>query len=908
MRKIKKSGIILITTLIFMTLTFMLAVMICKNGKESLLAGNRYADNEQAYLAAVSGIEFIKGQLYRDKSWGAYVTSSNDSSNKNYSNEHELTNSITEKLINEPTNENELDKLTTKLNIEPKNRATASKYNESSNLLIERANNKITGYILLDDSKEKVSNNNYNAKFEIFFVNNSAKKEYKSINNLNNSVDILMTDEANGGKRDVPAKSFYAYVKGTCGKTIRYAEALLVSGGPKSLDGGSVINGTVKINNLTATDTKEYSPTNPFITIQNVNTNKNGKITANNSLTFINDKTSDPSIILNNSTKTIISSNGIKIGTFTGTTVDSTETINKSHHIQYDPMPQIRNEIQNYSDSTNNNDNAELLESGTYIFINDLNDPTKCKWVYTPYLIESVNTDTIDIIKKATPLSNIDSAINYQNIEFVKVTNESNTNSSGKTQETRTVKIKGKISSSALNFIVVDKIVTENANDKTNHALYRTSNSNTIDFSMQQNSIITTSGNIYINGEVTGEGKIFCGGNLTMNAGSQLETKPQSGVAIYADGNVNIKEAKNLSSDSSDMENQIIEEAIQEARDNNITTVSKTQTYNTSDFIDGGSTTEDFSTQTNGDGFYDNRGNFINTNNITSQTDSSIQVLSFSRNAQYWGWIQTGRHWWEGHEGWKDFEPPISISYQIKMEKNTISIYKEGEKEFYFHINEDSEECNFYQNTQVVSFAYHRTAPGPHENSPENPGGGPNHDDYDYDYELYIDGRSIGILDLASACGTTPKSYNSFKNNNILNVEGGKFIFSRKDYKDKSMTNNQFKDFQYIATVPVNQVVNIKSDDAPDTIQGYVEEYYNKKVSNTEIKGSIYSKNGNITIDGNNGKFNITGALITANVGNDGGNLTMNNISHVNLIYDPQYVPFFSDEGIFTTSIFESVF
>ena len=69
MKKNKKLGIILITTLIFMTLTFMLAVMICKNGKESLYAGNRYADNEQAYLAAVSGVEYIKGQLYANKDW-----------------------------------------------------------------------------------------------------------------------------------------------------------------------------------------------------------------------------------------------------------------------------------------------------------------------------------------------------------------------------------------------------------------------------------------------------------------------------------------------------------------------------------------------------------------------------------------------------------------------------------------------------------------------------------------------------------------------------------------------------------------------------------------------------------------------------------------------------------------------
>ena len=53
-----------------------------------------------------------------------------------------------------------------------------------------------------------------------------------------------------------------------------------------------------------------------------------------------------------------------------------------------------------------------------------------------------------------------------------------------------------------------------------------------------------------INGEVTGTGKILSDGNLTINSGSVMETKPQSGVAIWANGDVNIREAKNLSFDA----------------------------------------------------------------------------------------------------------------------------------------------------------------------------------------------------------------------------------------------------------------------------------------------------------------------------------------------------------------------
>ena len=159
MKKNNKSGIILITTLIFMSLTFMLAVMICKNGKESLFSGNRYAENEQAYLAAISGIEFIKGQLYKDKDW----------------------------LLSE-------ENLTKYISV------------NSNTIKIEKEDDSIIGYILLDTTKGLVSDENYDSKFEIFLKNDSSKKEYKSINNLFNNRNIN-NDE---NKRYVPAKSFYA--------------------------------------------------------------------------------------------------------------------------------------------------------------------------------------------------------------------------------------------------------------------------------------------------------------------------------------------------------------------------------------------------------------------------------------------------------------------------------------------------------------------------------------------------------------------------------------------------------------------------------------------------------------------------------------------------------------------------
>ena len=87
------------------------------------------------------------------------------------------------------------------------------------------------------------------------------------------------------------------------------------------------------------------------------------------------------------------------------------------------------------------------------------------------------------------------------------------------------------------------------------------------------------------------------------------------------------------------------------------------------------------------------------------------------------------------------------------------------------------------------------------------------------------------------------------------------------------------------------------------TMEEYVVNYYKKQIANTEVKGTIYSKEGNININGSGGEFNITGALITAK-----GSLNIDGVTHATLTYDPDYVPFFNDEGIFTRSLFESVF
>ena len=842
MKKNKKSGIILITTLIFMTLTFMLAVMICKNGKESLYAGNRYADNEQAYLAAVSGIEYIKGQLYANKNWE----------------------------VNAPSKAS----------------------NKKNGILIEKEGNTLTGYILTDASGT-VSNTNYDSKFEIYSVNNTNNREYKTINNLSNSNIIYPVvantptgnSNPNGSRREIPPKTFYAYVKGTCGKTVRYAEALLISNGPKALDGGNVINGTVKI---TSKSNENYNG-NPFIIIDNVSNNKNGKITASDELIFSANGTNNPRMILNPKNNINIVSNGAEIGTFQREGINKPQLKgmvinNGSDHIIYNQNDLINEAVQNlpYNNETTNVTN---LNSGTYVFVieeNQKDNTLKKYWRYSSK--DEINETNIKDIKKQCKKDQLkaipDNIKENSNISF----------------NNRTVNVKGNISCNGnLNLIVINKVIKNNGKCNCN-----VSTNDTIDFSIGQAGTITTNGNFYVNGEITGTGKIYCSGNLTMNAGSELETIPQTGVAIYANDNIIVKEAKNLSLNSEEKEKEIIDKALDEAKEKGITLVSSpSDSTSDDDDIDDSDTTTDSE---------------LNTDSTKTDTTGSTSASTNTNIDEETPLVPTeviiNGHTYDVTQKIPNAQPQEDIldknaiiiscsfdghNYRLKLKQDSISVYKDGVK--YPHDITTEDIMTRYhnhddQNDRCI-----------HVNDIQTGG-------YPSDRILKIDHHALGILDIVGRDGKTAKTYSK-----KYQHQNGTYIFSQYDYLGNLRTASDCTDFSIDTVTSISEKESTTSNtDASTsetdenkqeevTIQSYVNKYYKENVGKTSIRGSIYSKEGNININGDEKDFNLIGALITGS-----GNLIISNVSHVNLKYDPNYVPFFEEQGILTTTIFESTF
>lgn len=823
MKKIKKSGIILITTLIFMTLTFMLAVMICKNGKESLFAGNRYAENEQAYLATVSGMEYIKGQLYADKDWE----------------------------VNAPSKAS----------------------NKKNGILIEKEGNILTGYLLTSNSGT-VSKDNYDSKFEIYSENDENNRQYKSINNLAkpNSIQPFKPTTPNGtinkdgSKREIPPKTFYAYVKGTCGKTVRYAEAMFISNGPKALDGGNIINGKVKI---TSKSGETYTDGNPFITINNVNDNKNGKITASDELIFSANGTNAPKIILNPQNNINIASNGIKVGNFERKGINKQQLKNMvinndSDHIIYNLNDLINEDVKKLS-YNNENTNITTLPSGTYAYINDKKNPSQSYWAYN----QETNYDTVKTlkIKSYTELKNN----NLGNITF----------------NGRKINVTGEVSSEGgLNFIVIDKT------KKGISTKYTISNSNTIDFSISENGKIGTnnSGNLLIRGEVTGTGKIYSAGDLTINAGSILETQAQSGMAIYAENDINILKTKNLTSNSSNtnLEVEIIKQALNNVPEN-ITLVSS---YNETDDEE-----DDEGNKVPAVVLEENSENSSGANEI-----ASTEIVINGHPYEISGIINNYRTEEDNNTDINVITlTKDSTIYKIKINEDNMEVY--NNESLIGTISATNDATKYSGSNGRISITDYN--PGNENNSYRN---------FD-DYILKIDNQILGIIDYKRNSSKYPNGTFTYGNKD--------FFFTTTPYTGTlNLAGFTLTDEGNISSLTGEQQTEEESTSESTkevTIQEYVENYYKDHIGDTIIKGSMYSKNGNITINGQKKNFYLTGALITANsspipnrkvrdkiVGT--GNLIITNASHVNLTYDPNYVPFFEEQGILTTTIFESTF
>lgn len=871
----RRSGIVLVTTLLFVSLIVMFSVLVAQQGKQSMENGVGLSDAEQAYLAALSGVDFAKSNLFYNKAWGR-------SGSLGYN-------------LADPVN---------------------------SNVRFDFGGDWVKGYLGYR------SQSSYDSMFSISFSKSGSAPSdhqicrYPSCNNLDSESPVAATG-SNRYHRDVPASSFYIVSKGTSGKAVKYVEAVFMSAGPSALSGGTTIGGNITVEGIASLDDLEsrfqYSEANPLLKV--LRSDKKGKsvITSAGSLTAFNKNGGSTSVdvksnviggslgnrskLLNvaregNSTRNLsISSSKLRLG---GTEYDPSDEKTRIDGLSFTQESRMDTSdletMQTYSSAVAGISAQNKLNGGTYVYVKDCTtgknsgDGKKSEWRYIP----SSYNGTYEQRAK-----NVITALkSNSNVAYAPKDNKS-INFGGSNGRSRTVTVSGNLELSGdTNFMVVNKVNgTSNqtssgdggqpgfgeAGQEEFGCDYQIS-SETVDFSILSRktpgdssdsdpAILSPNGRIVVDGEVTGSGKIFANGEVAFNSGSSLETKAQSGVAVWASGDISIKPAENVSvetlSATVDVSNNANGEqtALATAVKNELQKQGK----------DNVSLNEVLNDTAN------------DQNDTVSQKENQAPAAGDVRNIAI---SKSG-------SGYKLTYDDVSVTF-----KDNISGFYVSANGFDEQAGPSEDRDSFYVLDESDS-TYNYVILVSRDMDHYNHGVAILDDFYVkiFKYQKGIDGELTELggmrIDLTSGLNvenvtwngnTETSSSEQFSltyNNKIINFATDAEVGDVTDTSSGSSGNS---------TLTTNTAV-ITQDDSVKIVRKAI------KSSPTELKGTVYSASGNINIDGGGSRFDLRGAFITLS-----GNLIFKDILTATLLYDPDYVPFFNDKGIITSSVFIRTF
>lgn len=847
MKKKKSNGMILITTMLFITIIVMIATLIAVQGKSALQNGNLSLQSEEAYLAALSGIDYVRGELRKNQNFGTADLS-------------EFSSNLPQSAVN----------------------GFIVKYNGKN----------LTGYLGYN------SDNDYKSKFSISFDEPNATEQttggnykhtssdckYPSLNNLNTSTKV------EGYRRDVPAYSIYIVSKGVCGKAVRYAEAFLTSDSSPTIDGGTTIGGKINIrgtaNDYTkGTSSEEYKDKNSLLTVEHVNTSLPGKLTAFNTsdgrainnISLTSNGGNDIYDLLNLTNSVQLNGKVNNIESISKPTdaylqqLWSNLNINQGNTVDTDDLKSLTFEKVinnvgtnlNFSSTTDENgevtstsvENSYTLTPGTYAYIRetDENRGVNGYWKF-------VNTQYVD---------SIEYILNNSYSSYVKDINEviaggisfgskplNAFNGGNSTAETRTVTLSGNVySQNNVNFAIVDKINTtieKDGNTQTT-TTYKLADSS-VDFHVNGGSLISY-GDIYINGEVVGYGNLISNGNITFNAGSSLEVDENQKVAVWAKGDVNIKRATNVSNDS-------LVEIFNEAYNNNGKENTSNNNVDISDIQNNRLLTGII-----GDQIREEAGM------AESNVLGDIEVTDYGPNFVTLNFV---------------YNNYIYEFVRLSDSKITVSYFQRGVAT-QAPPSEIIEDCNG-KKEKTINNAIHVVCRQDKTETNDNQNLG--------DFNVFI---------------KKDNKYYYFTTLDFNNKTDNGLFFKATTYEgvgylDGSTIKSEYEAGNVSDNVSALKVETVASSNDSKTA---VETEANTETAlittivnaNTKLKGTVYSREGDINIDIGTTDFDIIGALVTS-----GGDLDIK-AGHVHLKYDPNYVPFFKDaSGVKTNVRFLSSF
>lgn len=886
---LKKKGVILITTLMFVTMIVMFSIIVAQQGRDTLLSGAGYTESEQAYMAALSGIEYAKAQLSLTSGWGKLHNGQPDAidtASCNYFNEGE---NITFKdggLI-AYLNEDKTQSFSISFSPSPENDA-------SDTALMKGRMCKYMSY------------NNLDSDLTIYGADSKAAPA----NRLEGSVEI--SSRYKGApvlRRDVPGNTFYIVSKGVSGKHVKYVEAMLVRDSYSgNTDGASMISGNTVIKS-----SKSRSDNEAILNIKHIDKKSKAKIVSAgkiqllysggeevDSSTFNKAIVSETGVAVSAQDLSGADKNSLKDSVVSYEKIENPDETRAKFSSEFELLSDFSDVTKEYRAIGNN-----VLAHGTYFSCDD-------EWKFidkAPHALSDGSVGFTDEEMKTakTILLSGDSMPDGGDIaDYRQLGDAISINN-------RTVSVNGKVSSDSslsgssspgLTFAIIDK------KESGDSFIYSISDSDSVDFQIGYDGAVVSDGDLNIKGELIGNGKVFANNRLFFNGSSSLETAPNSGVVAWAGDSVTIDPAKNVSDYSYEKIGEQI--GIKLSDD------------------DGNDSEKEYE----GDGI---QPNFFDRNFF------GWKLSRFSFDGKEYGYcddvdlnsklslgFEIDSRYYNDNSIISYVKPDGSglggiDSSKIVLSKDEISKYDDKTN---IYVMEQNGNLKLYLGDNKYRLI-----------------GKANSTNLSYSYKDYVDdlcdkeqnikvncwpawnnlnagsftlkGKLKVVVNANGECqfkivDSNDESYDSvqsylnseYAKSNLIIDEYKWHGFRIKKVKTTSYEYNNGKFYEYTSAKPKKPENRKEHSKKHKELNEKVKAKITNIHDNIYIKGSLFSNNGGITINTDGAGFFQVGAIMT----NNGGNLFIDGTSIVNMIYDPDYVPELHLAGIHTASKFTAVF
>ena len=485
-KQTKNKGIVLITTMLLLTIIIMIVTLMTMSAHQGLKLGVSYSDGEQAYYAALSGLEYARARVHKAQDW---------------------------QKTSEPYS---------KWN-------TTKEWNDPDSAVVDKileTDGTVTGYF------GWAGENNYKSKFVIAFDRNNADgMKYISCNNFAGTSDGETYLADSEGKnynlyKNVNSGKIHIISKGVAGNTVRYAEALIDAHANVAMDTASMaranidvtLSGHLGIFNITNAGSLSGKPASirsaEKINITTLQTPYKPLVLENSGIAHAEE--------VNLSYNGVTSPYDISI---------ERETISQTNQF----LGEIENEL---TWPKLSNVSGKTLNSGAYLYIE-----TEKEWKF----FDSANIKNIDKNGSLTLNTNVGVSL-IGNDSFV-LDNYPATDKGLSNMPRMTIKeslvcdgplyigyvasLQKKLEGYTANLQSLNRVNVRFEGE-------REGDSPILRVAKMGGVNETFDGSVYIQGELTGSGKLISQNSIYFQAGSFFDTQKNSSVSVYAEQDVKI--------------------------------------------------------------------------------------------------------------------------------------------------------------------------------------------------------------------------------------------------------------------------------------------------------------------------------------------------------------------------------